>query len=91
MKYEFYTSDKNAGGHIRPGNWMHRVASWIATFEHNRLNYNTALMPVVYRDKCCLRINKTQLKREFPEMYESIIGIIILLDAKLMEIESYEN
>ncbi len=84
MKYEFYTSDKNAGGHIRPGNWMQRIASWTSTFEHKRLNYNPALVPVVYKDKQCLRIDKEQLLNEFPEMYESIINAIIVLDAKLI-------
>lgn len=88
QNYEFYTNNNNTGGRVHPRNWMYRVASWTATFENKKLIYNELLMPVICDGRCCLRINNEKLKEEFPEIYKSVMNLIIELDAKRLENDS---
>ncbi len=82
--YEYYTSETNTGGRIRPGNWTDRVAMWTSSFDEHRLKYDDALMPVVCNGKNCLRVNRTKLKHDYPDLYDSVSHIINILDAKLL-------
>ncbi len=79
--YIFYTGNTPSGDRIRPSNWMYRLADWTSTFEHSRLVYNPALIPVIHNNIPCLRINKIALKHDFPELFDSIIQVIVSLEA----------
>lgn len=81
-KYSFYTNDTNTDKRIHPRNWMYRVSGWLATFDGNRLKYNQLLIPLIYKGRCCLRINEEEIKQEFPEIFECVYNIIQFLDAK---------
>jgi hypothetical protein len=85
-KYEYYSSETNAGGRVRPSNWMSRVAQLSSIFDkRKRLIYSDALLPVVRDNNICLRVNEEKLKTEFPGIYESVIAILIFLDAKRLD------
>lgn len=82
-QYEFYVNDTNNGERVHPRNWMYRVALWAADFDDNkRLKYNPLLTPLIHSGRCCLRIDNTNLKKEFPEIHECVIDIIKSLDVK---------
>jgi len=85
--YEFYSSITNAGERVRPGNWMYRIAILASTFDNRkRLNYNITLVPSVYDGQLCLRIDKENLKTNFPGLYENIIEMLSNLDVKKIDI-----
>jgi len=85
-RYEYYSSETNAGGRVRPSNWMSRVAQLSSIFDkRKRLIYSDALIPVIKDNNVYLRVNEEKLKKEFPGIYESVIAILVFLDVKRLD------
>jgi len=85
-QYEYYACYTKTGKKIRPSNWPYRVAGLTSTFDsRKRLRYCNALMPTVYENHRYLRVDKKALKKEFPELYDTIIQTIVMTGAMVLK------
>ncbi|SIN77305.1 Protein of unknown function [Sulfurivirga caldicuralii] len=69
---EGYTED---GRKFRPSDWIDRIASMMATYEHRRLVYSDLLHPELYDGQKCLIIDD-RLKDENPGMYDYVMNFV---------------
>lgn len=64
------------GGRFRPGDWVERLASAVASFgTDRRLRYDARLHPVIIDGEKCLYVS-SELERYAPELYSYILSFV---------------
>ncbi len=66
------------GKTFRPSDWIDRLCSLAADFNHNhRLVFSSHLYPVMVENKRCLLVNE-ELSQHFPDMYKHVMNFVAL-------------
>ena len=65
---------KEDGNRLRPGDWIERLSSSLASFDHDhRLRYDACVQPCIVEGRKCLVVAR-DLSEKNPAAYEFIMG-----------------